>query len=179
MTQIHPPYRWLLDETAPRILIEAIKLYGTIEAENEENNPIILSWAREIGGYAKDNYSQDSIPWCGLYVGVCAHRAGWDVPHNPLWAFSWSNWGRPVPEPMLGDILVFSRDGGGHVGFYVGEDHEAYHVLGGNQSDAVTFCRILKTRLKATRRCPWRIAQPLSVRRIFLQPTGGLSKNES
>jgi cell wall-associated NlpC family hydrolase len=36
---------------------------------------------------------------------------------------------------MLGDVLVFRRGGGGHVALYVGEDEEAFHVLGGNQAD--------------------------------------------
>ena len=31
--------------------------------------------------------------------------------------------GRPIAgDPVLGDILVFHRAGGGHVGIYVGED---------------------------------------------------------
>ena len=36
---------------------------------------------------------------------------------------------------MLGDILTFKRNGGGHVGLYVGEDKDCYHVLGGNQGN--------------------------------------------
>lgn len=36
---------------------------------------------------------------------------------------------------MLGDIWTLSRNGGGHVGFYVSEETSCLHVLGGNQSD--------------------------------------------
>ncbi len=64
--------------------------------------------------------------------------AGIDVVEKPLWALSWSNWGNPVSEPMLGDILTFKRTGGGHVGIYVGEDLTHYHVLGGNQGNSVS-----------------------------------------
>jgi len=38
---------------------------------------------------------------------------------------------------MLGDVLIFTRGIGGHVGIYVREDDKCYHVLGGNQSDSV------------------------------------------
>ena len=48
-------------------------------------------------------------------------------------------------------MLVFTRPGGGHVGFYVGEDAAAYHILGGNQGDAVTIVRIVKSRYIARR----------------------------
>ena len=48
-------------------------------------------------------------------------------------------------------MLVFERDGGGHVGFYVGEDGTHYHVLGGNQDDAVSIAKIAKSRLVASR----------------------------
>jgi hypothetical protein len=41
-------------------------------------------------------------------------------------------------------VLVFERPGGGHVGYYFGEDATAYHVLGGNQGDAVTIARIAR-----------------------------------
>ncbi len=44
---------------------------------------------------------------------------------------------------MLGGIAAFWRDspGGwqGHVDFLIGEDAEACHVLGGNQSDSVNI----------------------------------------
>jgi hypothetical protein len=49
--------------------------------------------------------------------------------------------------------LVFKREGGGHVGFYLGEDASSYQVLGGNQDDAVSVARLPKTRLIASR-CP-------------------------
>ena len=53
--------------------------------------------------------------------------------------------------PALGAVVVFWRispnSGKGHVGFYVGEDGEAYYVLGGNQGDAVSVVRISRDRL--------------------------------
>lgn len=177
-------YRWLSKEPAPKLLLEALKLYGTKEIRGDDNNPVILGWAAEVGGWVAEYYKADSIPWCGLFVGVCAGRAGFPFGQKMLGAKNWIGWGNPVDlpagqHPMLGDVLVFVRDGGGHVGIYVGEDDQAYHVLGGNQSDAVTIARIAKDRLLAARRCPWKVAQPQNVRRVFLKAQGGLSENEA
>jgi uncharacterized protein (TIGR02594 family) len=58
---------------------------------------------------------------------------------DPLWALNWNSFGNKLSEPAYGAIIVFSRTGGGHVGFYVGEDDKHWHVLGGNQSDKVSI----------------------------------------
>jgi cell wall-associated NlpC family hydrolase len=84
----------------------------------------------------------------------------------------------PISIPMLGDTLVFKRPGGGHVGIYVGEDSQCYHVMGGNQSNAYGFTRIAKGRLVAARR-PKYINQPENVRVIHLAATGAISKDEA
>jgi uncharacterized protein (TIGR02594 family) len=170
-------YAWLGKEAGPRILVEFVKIYGTVETPGPRSNPVLLAWA-ERTGMAKV-YRSDSIPWCGLGMGYVALQAGWEIPSNPLWARSWLTWGNPAKVPMLGDVLVFSRGKGGHVGVYVGEDATAFHVLGANQDDAVKVKRIAKSRLLGARRCPWRMSEPEQVRRIHLKATGGLSVNEA
>lgn len=176
--QLLPPqYRWLASEAGPKMLVEALRLYGTKERPGTGNNPEILSWARETGLQAV--YTADSIPWCGLFMAVVAKRADKEVPKDPLWARNWSNFGTPVVEPGLGDVLVFSRGSGGHVAIYVGEDDTCFHCLGGNQSDAVTITRIRKDRLIVARRPVWKIAQPVNVRKIELEPGGEISINEA
>lgn len=174
-------YAWLANEPGPRILLEMLKLHGTIETPGDKSNPLILSWAKEIGlGHV---YKSDAIAWCGLAVGYAAAQAGWDyAPRgNALWARNWLAWGTPVKlgEEMLGDVLVFSRGAvSGHVALYVGEDKTAFHILGGNQSDAVNIKRIEKARLLSGRRCAWRVMQPPNVRKIWMAATGPISKNE-
>lgn len=171
-------YQWLSNEKSPRLLTEALKLYGVVETPGSENNPVIMRWAKELNW--QDVYVKDEIPWCGLFMGVVAKRAGVPVVKNPLRALSWSTYGNVINgDPMLGDILTFVRKGGGHVGIYVGEDDTHYHVLGGNQSDAVTISRISKERLYSVNRTPWRFRQPPNVRRIFLKADGKESTNES
>jgi uncharacterized protein (TIGR02594 family) len=169
-------YDWLKDEKAPRILVQAVKLIGTKEIVGKEHNPQIMFWAKELK--LSSVYNADEIPWCGLFIAYCCHAAGLDVVSKPLWALSWSAWGTEVIEPMLGDVLTFKRNGGGHVGIYVGEDLTHFHVLGGNQSDSVSVSRIAKTRLYKARRTYWKIAQPANVRKVYLEAKGVITTNE-
>jgi uncharacterized protein (TIGR02594 family) len=169
-------YNWLKEETAPRILVQAVKLIGTKEIVGRAHNPIILEWAKELKIKA---YTNDEIPWCGLFIAYCAHKAGVQVVDGPLWALNWAKYGTKESTPMLGDVLTFKRDGGGHVGLYVGEDRTHYHVLGGNQNNQVNVMRIANTRLHQARRTAWKIAQPSNVRKIELSNKGIISTNEA
>lgn len=169
-------YDWLKSEQGPKVVVEAVKLIGTKEMYGDQHNPEILAWAKEVGQDAV--YRADEIPWCGLFAAVVVKRAGFDPVKTPLWARSWGSFGEQSNDPMLGDILVFTREGGGHVGFYVGEDDTCYHVLGGNQGDMVKVSRIQKNRLLIARRCKWKVSQPNSVRKIKLSSSGEISKNE-
>lgn len=178
------PYQWLAAEPGPKMLLEALREFGTLEVKGDGSNPEIISWAKEIGGTVSDVYKADEIPWCGLFMAICAKRAGYDLPKEPLWALNWGTFGSSQPTAMLGDVLTFIRKTStgakaGHVSMYVGEDEAAYHVLGGNQSDCVCITRIDKSRLYAIRRPLFKIGQPANVRQIFLSATGGLSNNEA
>lgn len=177
MPKLPAPYAWLGREPGPRVLLEALALFGTRETPGAASNPAILAWARETG-LARD-YVNDGIAWCGLFVATVVKRAGFEPVAAPLWARNWAKFGTAADKASLGDVLVFSRDGGGHVGLYVGEDASAFHVLGGNQSDQVCVSRIAKARCIAVRRCPWKIAQPSNVRPVRLAAGGALSTNEA
>lgn len=170
-------YNFLKEEKSPQILVQAVKMLGTKEIVGKEHNPVIMGWAKELG--LQKVYTADEIPWCGLAVAYAAHKAGVQVVDKPLWALNWAKFGNKVSEPMLGDVLTFKRDGGGHVGIYVGEDKDCYHVLGGNQGNAMSVTRILKSRLYQARRTAWKIAQPKNVRKVFLDAKGTISKNEA
>lgn len=176
-------YHWLTNETAPKMLVEALLHFGTLEHKGTGNNPSILKWAKEVGGKIDDVYKADSIPWCGLFMAVVAKRSGYTLPKDPLWALNWGTFGKKETTAMLGDVLTFIRKTAtgataGHVALYVGEDVDAYHILGGNQSDAVTITRIAKSRLYAIRRPLFKVGQPASVRRVFLDAECELSTNE-
>jgi hypothetical protein len=71
---------------------------------------------------------------------------------------------------------VFQRPGGGHVGFYVGEDATIYTVLGGNQGNDVTSARIAKGRCVARR---WPAGQPLTGKPVMLATAAAVCTNEA
>jgi uncharacterized protein (TIGR02594 family) len=172
-------YKWLYDEGAPKMLVEAIKHFGELEHTGKGSNPNIMGWAKEVG--VSGWYADDDVPWCGLFVGVVVKRAGYKVKADLLSALSWALFGEDVPKgrEMLWDILVFKRSGGGHVCFYVGETDTAFLVFGGNQSNAVGFAWVAKDRLVACRRPLYKIGEPPNVRKVLLTQDGVLSKNEA
>jgi uncharacterized protein (TIGR02594 family) len=190
-------YSWLNNEPGPKMLVEAIKLFGVTEGPGPKNNPTILAWATELkleltassyANWVADWYSAsgDVVAWCGLFCAVIAkrsnpqHRRDRQPPEKFMAALEWANWGIAMNhyEAMLGDVLVFKRPGGGHVGLYVAEDEDTFHVLGGNTSDSVSIARIHRNRLYAVRR-PAYINQPANVRKIKVAPTGKISTNEA
>lgn len=169
-------YQFLSLVDSPNMVVEAMKLFGTLETPGSADNVTILNWAKEVG--LNKVYSKDSVPWCGLFMAVVAKRAEKKAPKDPLWALNWAKFGVEVELPMFGDTLVFKRNGGGHVTIYVGEDCDCYHCLGGNQGDKVGIVRILKTRLYQARRPIYKI-QPAAVKRVHLNADGPISENES
>lgn len=176
-------YQHLFMEPGPRMLIKALELMGIKEFAGQANNPIISSWVSELDDilpsqWIIDYLQKDSTPWCGTFMAIAAQRAKKPVPEEFFRAKAWMNWGDAAPgEPELGDVLVFGRNGGGHVALYVGEDADCYHCLGGNQGDEVSITRIKKSRLLGARQF-YAIAKPHNVRRIYREPNGSISTNE-
>ena len=159
----------------PKTISEGLELLGTKELVGKASNPVILEWAKECG----IAYIDDDVPWCGLFASVVTKRAGWEPVASPLWARNWANFGNKVSKPGLGDILVFERGTGGHVGFYIAEDDTAYHVLGGNQGNMVSITRIAKDRLLSANRPIWKIKQPDSVKPYYADEHGDVSIDEA
>jgi uncharacterized protein (TIGR02594 family) len=168
----------------PRTISEGLKLHGITEVVGRGSNRTIMSWRDELnkaGAGTITGYTDDDIPWCGLFAAIVVYRRVWnirEVVSSPLWARNWTTYGHAVRKAALGDVLVFTRGKGGHVGFYIGEDSACYHVLGGNQSNAVTITRIQKSRCIARRR-PAYMTMPPSVRPYILAATGTISTNEA
>lgn len=153
---------------------------GTKEAAGPANSPTILGWARRLGLKVLGMvYNADSVPWCGVFVAICLADDRIEAPAIAERALSWADWGQSLRADRLapGAVLVFERPGGGHVGFYIGEDAAAYHVLGGNQSDAVTIARIAKGRCIARR---WPTGRPVIGKPVRIATEGKpISRNEA
>lgn len=177
MVDLPKPYRWLQAlDLLPKMVAEALPHHGVRETAGPANTPEIMAWAAQTG--LKSSYNADATPWCGLFMAHVAKRAGKVVPPGPLWALNWAKFGVEGGQPELGDVLVFVRKGGGHVGLYIGEDAEAYHVLGGNQGDCVCFTRIDKERLYAVRQPPYN-NKPSTAKVYLLAASGAMSSNEA
>jgi uncharacterized protein (TIGR02594 family) len=162
--------------TLPKMIQEAIRHLGVTEIPGQKSHPEILRWAKETGMH--HIYVNDDIAWCGLFVAYVVKMTGRTPIHTPLWARNWARWGVKSEKPMLGDILVFERGSGGHVGFYIAEDSTTYYVLGGNQGNTVNITRINKSRLLAARR-PVYNHQPNSVKSYVVNSGGLISTNEA
>jgi len=168
--------------TAEPVWLQAARSFvGVKEIHGPASNSKILEWARGLGGWVSGWYRDDDTPWCGLFVGHCISTTlpSEPLPSNPLAAKEWLKFGKPLDHAATGCILVFSRAGGGHVGFCVGEDAQAYHVLGGNQGNSVSIARIAKDRLVGMR---WPSSVPVPASQPMTSSTGaacGLSKDEA
>lgn len=124
---------------------------GTREIVGAKHSPIIMGWVRELGAKALGmQVNDDETPWCGIFAGMVMKKAGLSMPAILVRASQWGragNWGRELIAPRPGCIMVFTRNGGGHVGFYMGETATHFRILGGNQSNSVSLTWIAKDRL--------------------------------
>lgn len=141
--------------TEPTWLTIARTYVGTTEVVGKGSNPKILAMVGRVavgaGKWIKSFFTDDDIPWCALFVNNCLAEAGF-VGTGSLAARSFEAWGQPMMLPTLGSVLVFSRKGGGHVGFYVGQKMDGtLRVLGGNQNNSVSETWIARDRLVAVR----------------------------
>ncbi len=160
---------------------EARRLKGIREVPGSASNLVILNWASELG----ISYTGDDVPWCGLFIAHCigVTLANEPLPKDPLMARSWRNLGASC-TPGLGAVLVFWREDPnsykGHVGLYAGEsaDGKSFLVLGGNQSDKVSYAWIAKSRLLEAR---WPATAPTKTTGTHIVESDGafLSVNEA
>ena len=160
--------------TEPHWLGIARKYVGTREIVGPQHNTTIMGWLKRLKSWIKD----DETPWCGTFVAAVMQEAGLPYPNEYPRAKAWADYGARIRTHLIapGAILVFARQGGGHVGFYVGEDTDCYHVLGGNQGNAVSTVRIAKARCIATR---WPKGQPVNGKPVWLKANGQRSENEA
>jgi len=115
--------------------------------ENGSNNKIINCY-KSVGF----NINGDSTAWCAAFAGwvlkMCCLPA-----KKTLSSLEYRGYGTSVPlgDPSkwrLNDVVIFTRKGGGHIGFFRGYNPTtgALKILGGNQGDNLS-----ETEFKA----PW------------------------
>lgn len=123
-------------------------LVGVKEVKGPSHNPDIVVMWKDI---KRSGIKDDETPWCAAFVGSCLERAGIKSSRFES-ARSYNSWGTELKEPAVGCVAVFSRDGGGHVGFVVGQDKTgSLLVLGGNQGDEVCIRAFPRSRVTGYR----------------------------
>lgn len=159
---------------SPPWLDIATRLIGIREVRGPAHNGFIAKgWARLGARWFND----DETPWCGFLVGHCIDAAGLPIPRGGLFARAkaWLDWGKSS-QPVLGAVAVFGREGGGHVGFLVGESATCFYVLGGNQANAVSIAPIAKSRALGFR---WPASLPAGTTKLPQMSGGATSTNEA
>jgi uncharacterized protein (TIGR02594 family) len=104
------------------------------------SNQYIISCYKAVGF----NINSDSTPWCAGFAGSVLKVSGVQSLKT-LSSLAYNGFGTRIPlgdrsKWRLNDIVVFSRAGGGHIGFFRGYNPSNGTVLiaGGNQSDNLT-----------------------------------------
>lgn len=132
----------------PKWLTEARRYIGEREIKGARHNPLIVQMWADIHRRGIDN---DETPWCAAFVGAVLEHTGIKSTRFES-AGSYRGWGSQLLQPALGCVAVFTRDGGGHVGFVVGQNQRGdLMVLGGNQSDAVNIRSFSRSRVSGYR----------------------------
>lgn len=127
---------------------EANRHIGLKEIKGFATNLTIKAWLVDLKAW----WTDDEKPWCGALIAHCFKLAGIPLPRHWYRALDWLNWGIEIQSPCLGCVVVFSRLGGGHVGFVVGLDKQGrLMVLGGNQGDKVSIVPFDKYRVAGYR----------------------------
>ncbi|MEJ8573111.1 TIGR02594 family protein [Microbaculum marinum] len=88
--------------------------------------------SRYLGGNPTGRSSQ----WCADFMNLVERKAGRDGSGSRL-ARSYLGYGQKVSKPQPGDIVVLSRSGGGHVGYFMGWKDGQIELLSGNHSRKV------------------------------------------
>ena len=159
----------------PLWIIEAQRHIGVKEIKGAKHNSFILVWLKSLSAW----WSSDEVPWCGVFAAHCMKKAECKLPRYWMRAKDWLNWGQKIIQPCVGCIVVFEREGGGHVGFVVGQDvNKNLMVLGGNQGDAVKVSPFQITRVSGFR-WPNEYPVPTSFYLPTLNSDGKVSTNES
>lgn len=146
---------------------------GVAEVKGATHNPVIVQFWKDI---RRGGIRDDDTPWCAAFVGAMLERCGIQSSRFES-AKSYLSWGEQLDRPVYGCVVVFSRDGGGHVGFVVGKDKAGnLLVLGGNQGDAVNVKAFPLSRVTGYR---WPQGESLPVGDLPVGDSVAMSRSEA
>lgn len=124
---------------------------------NIERNPALALKRLQKKGF-KDDFIESLFKLVNKSITENLEETGlvWVEPTWSPAARSFESWGNQkvtMSQLKVGDIVVFTRDGGGHVAIYLGQNTFSLIVFGGNQKNK--FCvseGYVKTRFVTGRR---------------------------
>ncbi len=158
-----------MDGHEPRWLQRARQDIGQKETLGPNDSPWIRRMLAKLG--ATWLLGQ---PWCGGAMATWIRDCGLPIPKHWYRAKDWLNWGVMLDRPIPGCIVVFGRDGGGHVGICVGQaaetgDGAGLLILGGNQGDEVNVRSFQRARALGYR---WPMGEPVPAPRHWALEVG-------
>lgn len=171
------------DRTVPPLITGPILPPWYVEArrkiglQEKLNNKTLREYLKSDGSTLGD---PAQLPWCGdlMETVIALTLPSEPMIDNPYWALNWKRFGVAIDIVALGAIAPFARPGGGHIGQIAGHDRDYFHVLGGNQSNAITITKIAKDRLSGPLR--WPATYPLPVHALpFTSLDATISHNEA
>lgn len=113
-------------EASPAVAVQARKYIGQGEQGANNAGPFV---ERTLGANRGD-------PWCSYFVSRVTKDVGEDVwgrlPAAKSWYTNAKKSGMTVDEPQMGDIAVFTRKGGGHVGIIDSVNGNTITTIEGN-----------------------------------------------
>ncbi|WCL81588.1 TIGR02594 family protein [Saprospira sp. CCB-QB6] len=117
-----------------------------------KDDPFVKMLFEELGTYNEwaKNQTVKTANWCAAFVSHCLKKSGQAslTYYDGGRAKSYLKYGTKIDKPAYGAIVVFSRSGGGHVGFVVGQTESAILTLGGNQGNKVCVKAYSKSKVQ-------------------------------
>lgn len=161
----------------PAWLVAGRNYLGVREIPGAPTQPIIARWLAKLpGAWWKD----DETPWCGTAVAAVMQECNISLPRHWYRAKGWLDWGTAIVGPAVGAVVVFQRDGGGHVGLIVGKDSRGrLMVWGGNQGNRVWIDPFDMDRVLGYRWPTEHLASLMQGNLPLLASSGQSSKNEA
>lgn len=121
------------------ILKMASSQLGVKEVAGDVDEKTIVQYSHDIGLMW---INDDETPWCAIFVWWVLMKCGLSYKADAR-AVSLAEYGTKTTTPQTGDLVVFVRKGGHHVGFFLGyvDNGSRISVLGGNQGNQVSIAK--------------------------------------
>lgn len=129
-----PAHARLLRDDPSRITVE-----GASQTETSGgllsggSNDRAISISRD---YLGGNPTGRGSRWCADFMNLVERKMGRDGTGSRM-AKSYLAYGKPVSNPQPGDIVVLTRPGGGHVGYFMGFKDGRIELISGNHGRKV------------------------------------------